>query len=184
MRLTTEQQDQVIANLDIAETVAARIFRRHTLPAIMSTWDMRAAAYYGLCRAVLMQYPGSKFPAFARMVCRQQIYRDFERLYQFRIGSHFVEEQSWLDLMIVEHPGSELEQLEEAERFRGQLDWLIGGLSQRQRQVCNLRLSGMRDCDIARRLGISREMSGKHYMLAIERLRASMASANPKPRRQ
>lgn len=163
MKLTPRQLELVEGHLFIAELEAARAFDRKSR---VEWGDLLAAAYWGLCQGAI-SFKGGKFPAYARIACRHQIWTDRTRLLNSRAGTKLL-----LYGELEDRSGSPHDPLEAVIRRENaaNLHRAILRLTPLQRRVIHGRLAGRSPKAMRTELGISHAA----IMQVLQRARQSI----------
>jgi RNA polymerase sigma factor (sigma-70 family) len=168
-RLTAKRRALILANLDLAQKEANRA---KPLQYAAHEGELLASAYFGLCKAVMNDYPAGEFRPAARIACRRQIIIDQEKLHRGHIGKVPLVNYSRPHQHVAPY-ADPLEQLSAAEESI-RLWRALGALLPRQRQVIVAITNGQSGKQIAAELGIDHSTVSAHLRRGLSRLRAAM----------
>jgi RNA polymerase sigma factor (sigma-70 family) len=162
MRLTQADHQVVLANLCEAERAASALSGLR-----MSRGELLASAYYGLCRAAMRRPLPDPFGRYAEVAARNQVIRDWRRLYSSLVGRRPVVsvDPEKLDLNEGRPAPSGIDP-EDLAAFGAALDRLEAV----DRFIVRKRLSGMSVVAIGKHLGWTRENTSRHLSQATRSL--------------
>jgi RNA polymerase sigma factor (sigma-70 family) len=155
MRLTQADHQIILANLLEAEKAASGLSGLK-----MSRGELLASAYYGLCRAAMRRPRPDPFGRYSEVASRNQIIRDWRRLYSPVVGKRPV---ASVDPAVLDtREGARQRSAEVGTDDMAALASALTRLEAVDRFIVRKRLGGMSVQAIGRHLGWTRENTSRH----------------------